>query len=308
MFKVHRIWSRELSVRNLVLLFFTIVFGFASVITLAQLTIDSNINNAWQTIAGIKITASGMDSLPVLIELSSGGMTINAWGLYMKWSGIVISSTLTQKTQYTGKVLGIDSNGNVIYTNVSDMMTLWSDAWTVSGNNIYAAKTGYVVILTGNVGIGTATPISGKLQIVNNGGTDVYIEEQKQGQAANLNLKNTYRTWTMWWATDPDVFYIGTGATRSLWIINIAGWSWNNAWYVGIWTTGPSYKLDVSWDIRAMGNMIASWSIRFWNINVTCSSSNQWSMRLSGACFQWCDGYKWVDIWWSWCAIMCTRQ
>jgi hypothetical protein len=58
-----------MSTRNLILLFLTIVVGFASVITFAQLSIQTNISNAWQTIAGINITATGVDSEP-LIQLS----------------------------------------------------------------------------------------------------------------------------------------------------------------------------------------------------------------------------------------------
>ncbi len=386
MFKVHKIWSRELSAKNLIMLFFTIVLGFASMITLAQLTIDANINNAWQTIAGISITATG-NNTQSLIELSSGGLTINAGGLYMKWSGIVIaSSAIDSIVSFSWKVLWIDNNGNIIYT--TGLIIPWADAWTVTGNNIYR--------LTGNVGIGTSNPIY-KLHIVNSGSTDVYIEEQKQGQAASLNLKNPARTRTIWWDSSPDIFYISriigttwwtsqedfnidtwwdvniwmitwaykldvSGDIRSLgnmrtsgtyymgtndvgqYMITWAGtvgqvwisdWAWRgirsgsvipigtaiwatlyrnwsswisntnifNSWLnIGIGTNNPSYKLDVSGDIRANG------SIRVWNITATCNSSNQWSMRFSGACFQWCDGYNWEDIWWSWCAIMCTWQ
>jgi hypothetical protein len=76
MFKVHKIGGDALSVKNLVLLFLTIVFGFASVITLAQINISSDIRNAWQTISKITITESGMDTQS-LIELSKTGIYID---------------------------------------------------------------------------------------------------------------------------------------------------------------------------------------------------------------------------------------
>jgi hypothetical protein len=61
----------------MVLLFLTITFGLASVITLAQVTITSDISNARQTIKGITITELGLDSDP-LLEMSSTGMYIKS--------------------------------------------------------------------------------------------------------------------------------------------------------------------------------------------------------------------------------------
>ncbi|MEI8008594.1 MAG: hypothetical protein WCI00_04200 [bacterium] len=57
MFKIHKPRSNAVAARNLVLLFLTIVVGFISVITLAQVNISSDINNAWQTIGRVSITS-----------------------------------------------------------------------------------------------------------------------------------------------------------------------------------------------------------------------------------------------------------
>gem|GEM_PF-2246899 len=62
MFRIHHISNNTLSIKNLILLFLTIVMGFASVITLAQITIPSSIDNAQQTIGRVTITSDGTAS------------------------------------------------------------------------------------------------------------------------------------------------------------------------------------------------------------------------------------------------------
>jgi hypothetical protein len=39
--------------------------------------------------------------------------------------------------------------------------------------------------------------MSGKLHIKGSGETDVYIQETNPGNAANINFKNTTRTWAV---------------------------------------------------------------------------------------------------------------
>ena len=232
MFRVHKIWSNNLSVKNLVLLFFTIVLWFASVITLAQIDIPSSIDNAWQTIARITITASGTDSTP-LIEMS--------------WTGIHIdNSVLNDWGNFSGKILGIDENGDVIYVWSYNLVGSWWSGmsgddgdWTKTGNNIYAT-------LPGNVGIGTDTP-TGKLHIVSSWETDVYIQEQAAGMAASLRLVPPLGpTWIVWWDSVPNIFFIGTIGHQEYFAMN----TWGR---VGIGTITPKASLQVS------GNFIA-WS------------------------------------------------
>lgn len=62
MFNAHNINNNNLSIKNMILLFLTIVMGFASVITLAQIDIPSTIDNAWQTIGRVTITSDGTNS------------------------------------------------------------------------------------------------------------------------------------------------------------------------------------------------------------------------------------------------------
>lgn len=109
MFNAHNINNNTISIRNLILLFLTIVFGFASVITLAQINIMSDISNARQTISKISITEDGTDSAQLEMEISSEGIYIN--------SGI-----LDVQTTFSGKVLGIDEEGNLIYVLSEDLI------------------------------------------------------------------------------------------------------------------------------------------------------------------------------------------
>ncbi len=210
-------------------MFLTIVFGFASVITLAQINIMSDISNARQTISKISITEDGTDSAQLEMEISSEGIYIN--------SGI-----LDVQTTFSGKVLGIDEEGNLIYVLSEDLIVSWIEGWTdgtwtVVGNDIYR--------YTGNVGIGTTTPTS-KFHIVNSWSTDVYIEEQASWMAANLNLKNTARTRAIGGDSNPDIFYIGEAGGAIDLAITPAG-------NVGIGTNTPTSKLQI------VGNFIAGW-------------------------------------------------
>ena len=118
MFKSQKIRWKWLSTKNLVLVFLTIVLGFASVITLANIEITPTTNDTWQTISKTTITSAWSETEKV-IELSSTGMYIN-------------NNILTEKTQFSWKVLGIDENGNIIYT-YSDNFTgdnLWNHTAT----------------------------------------------------------------------------------------------------------------------------------------------------------------------------------
>ncbi len=97
MFKQHRVWSQQLPTRNLVLLFLTIAFGFATVITLAQVTITPNIGTTSIVLEKLTIKADGNDTASRDIEFSA------SWAY-------ISPAILQEKLNFTGRVLGITDN------------------------------------------------------------------------------------------------------------------------------------------------------------------------------------------------------
>jgi len=81
--------------------------------------------------------------------------------------------------------------------------------------------------------------MSGKLHITSSAQTELYLEETNAGNAANLNLKNTTRTWALGAYSVPyDVFYIGQAGGNMDFAID------NNG-SVGIGTYMPKANLQV---------------------------------------------------------------
>lgn len=234
MFRVHRVWANTLSIKNLILLFFTIVLGFASVITLADITIPSVIDNARQTIGRVTITSDGKESGTTYRDFNSDG----------KWSTYVHG--LPEEDRFS-KILWVNEAGNIIYIDSKNLVLSWTsnnnttttgsdEDWVIAGNDIYTQQ-------NGNVGIGTDKPTE-KLHIVNSGSTDIYIEEKKMGDAASMRLKTPIWTRIIWGDSNPDVFFIGRTGHQEYFTIS-------PLWLVGIWTTGPTAPLQV------IGNSIA---------------------------------------------------
>ena len=303
MFSVHKVWSNKLSVRNLVLLFLTIVIGFASVFTLAQVNITSDINNAWQTIGRVSITSGWTENGTRFFDFNYSG----------NGETYINPNLFTALPNFAWRVLWIDDSGNLISVYSRNLIVSWSnivvawsgdDDWTMIGNDMYATH-------NGNIGIGTTNPAY-KLHIVNSWSTDVFIEEKAAGMAANLNLKNPTRTWTMWADSYPDVFYIGIPGLPQFFSIN-------PLWYVGIDTNSPQEKLEVSGgNIRinnlknkvilgtdSNGTIIAatsgnvynfiSWFALSWPQGNTWATGAQWIQWNTWA--QWATGPAWVGSW-----------
>ncbi len=235
MFSVHNLNSNNLSIKNLILLFLTIVMGFASVITLAQITIPSSIDNAHQTIGRVTITSDGTASGTEYRDINYDGI----------WNTRI--SNLSDAGNFSGKVLVLNDNNTLMYATTDHLVVSWSTGGggggTGDGHRTGDNLSDIRNLNAGNVGIGAA-PTSGKLHIVSSWETDVYIEELAADKAANINFKNTARTWTVGGDSFPDIFYIGIpGLNQFLSIIPTGE--------VGIGTTGPKAPLQV------IGNFIA---------------------------------------------------
>ncbi len=246
MFSTHNINSNNLSIRNLILLFLTIVMGFASVITLAQISIPTSIDNARQTIAKITITNDGTDGATKHIEFSS-------WGIYID-SGI-----LNEQLNFSGKVLGIDDSGNVIYVLSQNLVVSWAGGGGDShrtGDNAGDISN----LNSGNVGIGTSTPTTGKLHIRGNNQVELLIEESNPGNAANMHFKNPVRTRSVGANSSPDIFYIGLAWSTVHLAMTATGW-------VGIGTHAPKANLQI------VGNFIAG---NYNNTSTQSTSSIAW--------------------------------
>lgn len=219
MFSVHRVWSDQLSTKNIILLFFTIVLGFASVITLAQIQIPSDINNAHQTIGRVTITNDGTADGTLYRDFNSGGKTF-------------IVSGLQEQSSFSWKVLGIQEDGELVYALSSNLSINWAGDKYRSGNG-----SDIWTIYSGNVGIGTQV-MSGRLHIKSSWDTDIYIEEQTTGMAASLRLSTPKGMWIIWWDSNPDVFFIGIPNKQEYFTINQSG-------NIGMWTTGSTYPLEI---------------------------------------------------------------
>jgi len=291
MFKVRRIWSHNLSVKNLVLLFFTIVLGFASVITLAQVNIVSNIDNARQTIGRITITNNWTD----------GGIKYFDFNYSGNGKTYINPDIFPLLSSFSWRVLWINDQWELIYVLSSGLVMSWSttiiawsgdDDWTIVGNNIYR--------YTGNVGIGNPQIISGKLHIVNtdNIPADIYIEEKGAWMAANIHFDNPLRTWTIWADSLPDIFYIGIPGLPQFFSIN-------PSWDIGIGTTDPQEKLEISGGnvrINNVPNKIVLGTDS--NGKIIGSTSGSVYNFISGFALSWPRGATWAtwgsvgdDLW-----------
>ena len=168
----------------------------------------------------------------------------------------------------------------------------------------------------GNVWIWTTTPDS-KLEIKSGDlsqSKHLAIYRNSDNYASTLSLSRS--NWSIETPTAVNVAqtiwaitfdsYDGTGY-KMTWMINSklsSTWGWGSIQFyttdssgaikpnvmihensnVWIWTTWPSAKLHVNWNIKIEEN------------NTACLSENAWEIKFSAGQFQWCTGTSWVNL------------
>lgn len=220
-------------VKNLMMLFLTIILGFGSVMVMANLDIQTNIQNARQTIMRVTLTDDGTDGWNLLLDFNTG-------------SRIYISdSILDAQISFSGKVLWLDANNKIVYVPASGLIVSWATGIGWAGDGYWTGAAGAHIINTntGNVYIGgTPSPTSlPKLYVNNSWTTEAIFEETNPANAANIYLKNTVNEWRIGWFYDR--FYIGKDSTP---YFNIS-----DAGNVGIGVTQAAHKLDVDGSINS---------------------------------------------------------
>ena len=285
----------------MILLFLTIVLWFSSVITLADINILSDINNAWQTIGRITITNDGTSNGTTRFDFNylNGKTYVNTTG-----GGITAAPG-----NFAGKVLGVDNQWNLIYAYTTNLVVSWGvtgetvivpssdEDWMIAGNDMYS-------IPQGNVGIGTAI-MDGKLHVKGSWDTDIYIEETVAGNAASLRLETPVETWIAWWDSNPNVFFIGALGHQEYFTINPLG-------NVGIGTINPQERLEINGgNVRisnlsnkvvlgtnASGTIIGSTSGSIYNLISWFIETIQWPQGNTWATWaQWATWPAWTWIW-----------
>ena len=221
-------------VKNLMMLFLTIILGFGSVMVMANLDIQTDIQNARQTIRRVTITSNGTDGWAKLIDFNNA-------------SGKIFISTdiLHAQVSFSGNVLWLDHNWELIYVPANGLIVSWattSNGW--SGDTYRTGAAGKIWNTnTDAVGIGAA-PTAGKLHVQNSGNVEAVFQENNPGNAANIYLKNTVNERRIGWFYNQ--FYIGKDSTQYL---NIS-----DAGNVGIGVSPATQKLDVNGNINIMEN------------------------------------------------------
>lgn len=230
--------------RNLFLLFMTIVMGLGSIMVMANLTIQTNLQNARQTIMRVTITDDGTDGGTRLMDIN------NASGKLF-----ISQSLLHAQTSFSWNVLGLDANGELIYVPATGLAggNGGDDGdWTIDGTNTNIYRTTGRVVVWAVPGALDAD----KFRVVGNNVTELTAQETTIGRPANIHLTNTVNTRMLWWYSDR--FYVGLNNVA---FFNVS--SWGN---VGIGTINPDQKFVIEENDQKISSLIISWVWAGWTL------------------------------------------
>jgi hypothetical protein len=171
---------------------------------------DASGNGTWvnpTTFSNNNWTTSGINQYSALTGNVGIGVTTPTSKLEVSGKTKTTTFQLTNGAT-NGYILQSDASGNASWVAASS-----SANWTVSGSNQYSA-------LSGNIGIGTASP-STKLHVI--------------GDATLAGTVNLNSSWNLQTGSD---FYLEKSGTRYLTVYGTGG-------NIGIGTSAPNHKLDV---------------------------------------------------------------
>lgn len=206
---------------------------------MANLDIQTNIQNARQTIQRVTITSNWTDAGTKLIDFNNDASKI-----------FISTAILNAQTSFSGNVLWLNADGELIYVPSSGLIVSWATYsntpwwtgndtyWTGSLDDIRNTNIGNV-----NIGAGTAT---GRLYVWSTADTQLVLKEENAGSASNMRFQNTANTRKIW--GNANYFYMARDNEDTAFHIT----SWGN---IGIWLTSYAwYKLDVNGNINIREN------------------------------------------------------
>lgn len=207
---------------------FVLSSWFYFFVSASDLTVETSLSNAWQTIERVSITSDGTPSWTSYFDFNSD------------WRGGALFNAVPNWT--IERSLWLDGTNHLVYSNV--WATDDGDR-SIDGASIY--RLGWYV------SIWTNTYPWWKLNIVSDEKHPELYIEQTSGSAANIVLKNPKSSYWTLWANTNDIFYIWvSGQLNSLYLDNL----WNTFISKNLKINNGS--LDMSWGDINNGNIVTA--------------------------------------------------